>query len=406
MKRVNALILLKYSFIFLALFPLIPNRIKGLPVILLLLFSIFLFFNEKRKQFNWKLLLINSSIFLVYLFSLVHTSNISYAMKKLEISLSLLVFPLVFSLIWRFKELLDYKFLLKTIVFVFFHSVVVFTVIVFSYLTYVGGFSYLSEPSFIRHFTEYLPFIGQHSIYASIYLGLGLLCFIYLLKLTKKIIYQVALILEGSFILLLFISLASKGVLIASFVSIIVYCLSIINKKRNQLVLLISIFGLLFFSLNFSPSLSKRVSLFNTSLSLPSYEGELSSTQTRKEIYNCSFKLLKSNWIFGYGFGDVNDKLIKCYSHVSNYLVDGEFNAHNQYLSILLGCGVFGLLSIIFLLYFNFKVFTIEKHYFFLSVLLFYSIIMFVENILERQSGVILFSFFINLFSFFSYKKK
>jgi O-antigen ligase len=148
------------------------------------------------------------------------------------------------------------------------------------------------------------------------------------------------------------------------------------------------------------------VSLFNTSLSLPSYEGELSSTQTRKEIYNCSFKLLKSNWIFGYGFGDVNDKLIKCYSHVSKYLVDGEFNSHNQYLSILLGCGVFGLLSIIFLLYFNFKVFTIEKHYFFLSVLLFYSIIMFVENILERQSGVILFSFFINLFSFFSYKKK
>ena len=142
MKRVNALILLKYSFIFLALFPLIPNRIKGLPVILLLLFSIFLFFNEKRKQFNWKLLLINSSIFLVYLFSLLYTSNISYAMKKLEISLSLLVFPLVFSLIWRFKELLDYKFLLKTIVFVFFHSVVAFTVIVFSYFIYVGGFSY------------------------------------------------------------------------------------------------------------------------------------------------------------------------------------------------------------------------------------------------------------------------
>ena len=148
------------------------------------------------------------------------------------------------------------------------------------------------------------------------------------------------------------------------------------------------------------------MSLFNASLSLPSYEGELSSTQTRKEIYNCSFILLKSNWIFGYGFGDVNDTLIKCYSHVSNYLVDREFNSHNQYLSILLGCGIFGLSTIFFLLYFNFRVFTLEKQYFFLSVLLFYSIIMFVENILERQSGVILFSFFINLFSFFSYKKK
>ncbi|MDB4204900.1 O-antigen ligase family protein [Polaribacter sp.] len=214
-----------------------------------------------------------------------------------------------------------------------------------------------------------------------------------------------ALILEASFILLLLISLASKGALLASFVSIIVYCLSIINKKRNQLVLLISFFALLFFILNFSPSLSKRVSLFNASLSLPSYEGELSSTQTRKEIYNCSFKLLKSNWIYGYGFGDVNDKLIICYSHVSKYLVDGEFNSHNQYLSILLGCGVFGLFTTLLFLYFNYEIFKLEKHYFFISVLLFYSIIMFVENILERQSGVILFSFFINLFSFCSYNK-
>jgi len=405
MKRINALTLLKFSFISLALFPLIPNRIKGLPVILLLLFSIFLFFNEKRKQFNWKLFLINSSIFLVYLFSLLYTSNISYAMKKLEISLSLLVFPLIFSLIWRFKEVLDYKVLLKKIIFVFFHSVVVFSGIVFSYLIYVGVFSHLSEPSFIRHFTEYLPFIGQHSIYASIYLGLGLLCFIYLLTLTKNKIYQVALVLEASFILLLLISLASKGVLLASVVSIFVYCLSVINKKRDQLIIVISILGLLFFSLKFSPSLSKRVNLFNSSLSLSSYEGELSSTQTRKEIYNCSLNLLKSNWVFGYGFGDVNEQLLKCYSHVSKYLVDGKFNSHNQYLSILLGCGVFGLFTTFLLLYFNYKIFTSEKHYFFLSVLLFYSIIMFVENILERQSGVILFSFFINLFSFFSYKK-
>ena len=64
------------------------------------------------------------------------------------------------------------------------------------------------------------------------------------------------------------------------------------------------------------------MSLFNASLSLPSYEGELSSTQTRKEIYNCSLNLLKSNWVFGYGFGDVNEQLLKCYSHVSKYLVE------------------------------------------------------------------------------------
>jgi hypothetical protein len=72
---------------------------------------------------------------------------------------------------------------------------------------------------------------------------------------------------------------------------------------------------------------------------------------------------------------------------------------------ILLGCGIFGLLVLVLFFYFNFKIFTIDKNYFFLSVLFFYLIIMFVENILERQSGVILFSFLINLFCFISYRK-
>lgn len=405
MKGINLTTLIKFGLISLALFPLIPNKIKGLPVILLLLFAILLFFNKKKSKFNWKLLLINASIFLTYCLSLLYTSNYSYALKKLEISLSLLVFPLIFALIWEHKEKFNFRVLLKTIINVFFNSVFIFSIIVFSYLIYIGGFSHLKDPSFIRHFTEYLPFIGQHSIYASIYLGLGLLCFIYLLKFKKKRKDQMALILGASFIFLLLISLASKGVLLATFMSIIIYCITIINKKSNRLIILILIFGVLIGSIKFSPSLSKRVHFFNSSLGLSSPEGELNSTQTRKEIYNCSLELLKNSSVFGYGFGDVNDQLILCYSKTSKYLVEGKFNSHNQYVGILLGCGIFGLLVLVLFFYFNFKIFTIDKNYFFLSVLFFYLIIMFVENILERQSGVILFSFLINLFCFISYRK-
>lgn len=405
MKKINALNLLKFGFIFLALFPLIPNRVKGLPVILLLLFAIILFFKKKRSKFNWILFLINSSTFLVYLLSLLYTSNISYAFKKLEISLSLLVFPLIFAFIWSFRETLEFKVLLKTIICVFFHSVFVFSIIVFSYLSYVGVFSHLNEPGFIRYFTEYLPFIGQHSIYASIYLGLGLLCFIYLLKFKKSKKHQVTLILEVLLILLLLISLASKGVLLATFAAVTIYCLSIISKKKNRILILISIVGFLFLSIKYSPSLSKRVNLFNSSIALPSNDGNLNSTQTRKAIYGCSLDLLKNNWVFGYGFGDVNDQLIRCYGTKSKYLLEGNFNSHNQYLSILLGCGLLGLISILYLLYFNYKINIESKKHFFLSVLIFFTIILAVENILERQSGVILFSFFINLFSFISFKE-
>jgi O-antigen ligase len=405
MKRINALILLKFGFISLALFPLIPNRIKGLPVILLLLFVIIFFFKEKKKKFNWKLLFINSSVFLIYLVSLLYTSNITYALKKIEISLSLLVFPLIFALIWGFRDTLDFKILLKTITSVFFHSVFVFSIIVFSYLIYVGILSDLSDPGFIRHFTEYLPFIGQHSIYASIYLGLGLLCFIYLLKFKISIKYQSVLVLEVFSIILLLISLASKGVLLATFIAVGSYCLSIITKRKNRILILILLFAFLFLSIKYSPSLSKRVNSFNSSIVLTFSESKLNSTQTRKAIYGCSLDLLKNNWLLGYGFGDVNDQLIKCYGTKSKYLLEGEFNSHNQYLSILLGCGLLGLISILYLLYFNYKIFLEIRNYFFLSILVFFTIILLLENILERQTGVILFSFFINLFSFISLKK-
>lgn len=404
MKKPNILNIFKFGLFFLATTPLIPNRIKGLPVIILLVSSFLLFLKTKNKLFNWKLFIVNSSLFLVYLLSFLYTSNIADAIKKLETSLSLMVFPLAFALVWEYREQFNFKVLLKKIISIFFYSVFVFTIIVFSYLIYKGGLLELKDSSFIRHFTEFLPFIGQHSIYASIYLGLGVISSIYLLIRSNNLIQKTVIVLINFFSILLLVSLASKGVLLALTVSVTVYC---INVFKLKLIVLISIFGFIVLSINYSPSLSKRIKLFNSSLALPLIKGngDLNSTQTRIEIYKCSLKLLRDKWVFGYGFGDVNEQLIECFTDTSKYLVEGKFNSHNQYLSIVLGCGIFGLLSIFSLIYFNYKFFNLDKNYFFIAVLLFYSTIMLIENILERQSGVILFSFLINLFSYISFKK-
>lgn len=405
MKGISLIKLLKFGFNFLVLFPLIPNRIKGLPVIFILFISFFIFINEKKREFNWKFWLINSSVYLFYVFTILYTSNLNYALKKLETSLSLIVFPLIFSLLWNIKDKINFKKLLNDNIIIFFHSVFLYAVIIISRLIYVGLFSNINDPGFSRHFTQYVPLVGQHPIYASMYLGLGFLSFLYLIQFKKNIKYKLLLIVEVLFIILLLLLLASKGVLLSTFVTIFIYCLSIISNRTNRIIIVISILGFLIFSIKYTPSLSNRFNSFKSSLLITNYKGKLNSTQTRKIIYDCSLTLLKNNWILGYGIGDANDQLKSCFETKYKNILEGGFNAHNQYLSIFLNCGLLGLLTVFYFLFYNFKILLYEKNYFYISVFLFFITIFFIENILERQSGVILFSFFINFFSFINLKK-
>ena len=83
-------------FLLFAFFPIIPNTVKGFPVVMLFLGS--LFFNQKKK-INWNWFLINSSIFFLYILSLTYTKNVSYGMSIIETALTFLIIPLVFFVI-------------------------------------------------------------------------------------------------------------------------------------------------------------------------------------------------------------------------------------------------------------------------------------------------------------------
>ena len=85
------------------------------------------------------------------------------------------------------------------------------------------------------------------------------------------------------------------------------------------------------------------------------FNEKLNSNQTRKAIYLCSIKSMQGNWLFGFGVGDVKDSLRECYNETSESLIVGNYNSHNQYLSILLGTGLLGLLIFIYFLFINYK---------------------------------------------------
>ena len=165
-------ILLQYSILLFAVFPLIPNSLKGIPVIILLIVSLFFFKNHKV---NIKKFVINSSLYFIYLFSLIYTSNLSEAFNKLETTLSILVLPLIFYIILSkkvFDEDLKQEFMKLFMFSTSLFSVIIIIAILLDTTTVYYKDFYTNK---YRMIVEVVPLIGQHPIYASLFLAISIL---------------------------------------------------------------------------------------------------------------------------------------------------------------------------------------------------------------------------------------
>src|SRR5690606_5932764 len=71
------------------------------------------------------------------------------------------------------------------------------------------------------------------------------------------------------------------------------------------------------------------------------------STNIRVGLFICSMEVLKANWVFGTGIGDMHAELNQCYktNGYSDVLYLQEYNPHNQYLQTLIAMGILGLFS-------------------------------------------------------------
>jgi len=148
----------------------------------------------------------------------------------------------------------------------------------------------------------------------------------------------------------------------------------------------------------FIPDISYRFKEFVQVISDSSARGSIS---LRMNIFKCSYSAIVENPIFGYGIGDVKEVLHECYFTFPDVFKNGKyFNSHNQYMSVWLSSGIFGLISLLVMLSYNFIKAIKAKDFIFGAILILFSSIMFIENILERQDGVLLFSLFLNLFAF------
>lgn len=384
---------------------LMPDKAKGVLIVGLLLSSIFHFtVSETKERFDFKLFLVSISFFVVLLISIIYSKDLNYALRKLETSLSLLAYPIIFVLLYNIKENLEKSFIeiLK--------SVFVITLAVFLISTFT--FFLLTEPYFtfksaIVHYVTLidLRIVGYeiHSIYLAMYVGVGILFLLSSLP-NSTVIKKIYVLLLISVFLIFLALLNKKGPILALVGLTFIYLIKIRLKLKPTIYIMSSI--LIFISVLVLIPKYKGINRFKELVDFDGLRTNAnSSTSIRLDIYQCSINQFIKSPIIGYGWGDVKGTLNECYEIENPNLLLKNYNSHNQFLSILLSTGIVGLFVFFFYFYFIFKFSNKSENQLLFFLLLYFGLNMLSENILEREDGVVLFSFFINLFLFNSEKK-
>ena len=379
---------------------LVPDKFKGIPVVGLLASSIFYFIIEKSsRKFDFRLFLVSSSFFFILLISILYSEDLSYALKKLETSLSLFAYPLVFVLLYNCSKKIDKKFI-EILKWVFVVSLTFFLVSTFTYYFLTEPFYTFKSTIVHYHTLVDLRIIGyeMHSIYLSMHIGVGIIFLIDMMSkanVNKRFYFLILFALLFVFMAVL----NRRGPIIALVMIGLIFLIK--SRLKVKLALPVFILTIVFaLTLMLTPKFN-NINRFKELIDIEALNSNPnSSSAIRLSIYNCALKQAFKAPVFGYGWGDVKEVLNECYKEENPNLLLKNYNTHNQFLSMLLATGIVGLFLLLFYFYFTLKFSNKNGNQVLFFLLLYFGFNMLSENILEREDGVIFFSFFVNLFLF------
>lgn len=335
------------------------------------------------------------------------------AIFYLEVSMSLLAFPVAFyitptQLTSRKKGILNILFVISTF------SIVLFGLmkVLLKLLANIGHDKFwktsshmFSDPSFaflVR--TVFEKEVSIHPTYASIFLGISVLILLdkVLRKYTtlsqkEKLLYYISIF----FALIMLGVLASRTPFLATMISGLALFFMHLKKKIYALYAITGIVVVSSVLIVAVPSLSSRfkeISISNANLPTADHEN---SFNLRTGIYKCSMQIISDHWLWGVGPGNVQPILNNCYNAISKESYDNKnYNTHNQFLDYWAGLGILGPLSLLLILgyasYMNFRI----NRYLVSSFVILFLVALLTENLLIRQNGIVPFAYFISLYFF------
>ncbi len=340
--------------------------------------------------------------YLWQIFGMTYSDNPHGGWRNIILRISLLLFPLVLfspgQMIQKNIKILLRIFALSTV------SFVIFCVIyaIFRSISFTGGtFQFNPHPKvedWLNYFFASEFSIFQHPSYLSMYAIFSV--FIAAEAFLDKSVKEIHKVFWSVVLVCLLISvylLASRAEILAAFIATLVYLLFKLRiRSVKKTIGFLTIIGLIIFFI--------LIPVFKSNPRFSSYfdeqsKEELSSKileESRLTIWKSSLILIKNNFIFGVGTGDIQDELNKEYSLIpgNNLAIQNNLNAHNQYLEVQLENGLIG--TILFLSVFGLMVYIAlkEKNTLYLIFVIIVFISFMFETMLNRLGGVAFYSLF------------
>jgi O-antigen ligase len=335
-------------------------------------------------------------LFLWYLFGMTFSENLLYGWKNMESKLSFVLFPLMFLFTFRSW---DVRLINKA------KEGLIAGVIISMILSFGRALICKMNGGQICFRNDQFGF-NMHATYLSM---LYLVSVVLVLErswfVSKekwfKIIY-ILLVLIAIYFMRSLSSFLAAGVLISG-----AFFWWIVKFKHWKYLFLAPVLGLFsWFAIGKLPRISGEIK--NTYHTIKEYRNDPNEFIRKKVNWNESNTVRIVVWIFstdiiaenpmGVGTGDVKDRLFREYrTHGYDLFADKELNSHNQFLQtgIAIGLGGILLLFLIFLGPIMLNLRNLDPTFVAFIALTFITCLF--ESYLERQAGIIFFSFFLTV---------
>lgn len=387
------------SVFFFAVSLIFPENIRNITIFLLLLVTVISFFYSKKdnlQSFN-KTVIINSVFSIFMLTSLIYSENIDYGVKRVMVMVGIFVFPVAFFQA-NTRININYKKLSERVYLIFFISCIIFFAGVFVqnyFKDFLNEFIFRDYPERLN--SKYGKY-SMHPVYASMYIVIslffGIRIYNKLKTIGRKIIFYVCIL----FLAFILILLARKGIILFTLLAFSIYFLKS-KKKKHTVYFIITAIVLFAITIVIPPIRGRYIELIDSIVNYDNIK-RIGSTTIRFNIYQLVTEAISDSTVFGYGIGDTKDVLTSYYETRPEIFNGKYYNSHNQFLSAWLAAGLLGIGSLIAMMVYNIKLAIKSDDFVYKAIVFMFLFTLLTENILERQSGVLLFSFFINFFAF------
>lgn len=378
--------------------------------LLVCIFALTVLYGIIKKELAFTFQLLPALLALLYIFYLVYTiptNHLPIALDFLEYKLSLLVFPFLFSFQPKFR--LDWKYVCYS----FLAAVTV--LVIFDLIQ--AGLNY-SNSGILNSFYSSALSPTHHPTYLTAYLSLAILLFLQLSWTTTSVKMRwVFYGIIGLFVIMHIPLSSLSGMLFLCLFFGLALLIYFVKNRRWGLIIIIFCAGAImgYTILKVQPSLKENinrtfdlVASYATSPQkfIESRPFPMEGNEARLVIWTVALDIFIDHPM-GVGLGNLEEMMHQRLVHLGlNQQADLNYNPHNQFLQIAAELGVIGLGFFLLIVAFGFYWSITTKNWLLLLVISSLFINCLFESMLQRQSGIVFYCFWICLLSSRMYSKE